>query len=377
MKMGTKDTGVKPALWISAVLFVGAFCMLQQVLSPFSKELPAPGGSDDGQSVREILDRPRMSDVFSVSKVTFNEGTNSHYVPLMTLAYRWTFEACRDYGLSFYQINSWIHFINCMLVFMLVRMFIRSEPVTAAASLGLMFSPTVIDMLRWIAAGINHTLTLFLCLSTAIFWVRYLQKGRGADMASAAVFCGLAFLTKPVAYFLPFALLCFVPFRSVRCREGAPGPARAFMAWTVFWVSLLPFLAVEIYKYPAGDIARRWGGISFGLHPVLRTLDLLSRAVLRAETAAPVREAIMLLVAALLALAFAYALLQKKPLVLFGLAWICGSAVLMLSSNFRGIGSVLRYHYFPLAGVVCILACVADDLFGAIGRSGAWSKYEN
>ena len=91
---------------------------------------------------------------------------------------------------------------------------------------------------------LTDTLFLFFFSLVLLFAARFLSRGRLRDAAVAGLFCGLAIMTRPVALYLPFAMILVAPF--VAYRHNGNRTRSALAAVIVLVTAALPVLPIAV-----------------------------------------------------------------------------------------------------------------------------------
>lgn len=352
--------------YLEIAFFLSLFLALLFSLWPFSNILPEANLTDDGQFILDLFDRNTIDKIFSLSTITYDENSNAHFIPLNNLLFKMVYFLNKELSVSLYLIVALVHFFNSIILFKISQHFFKSLKSSYLIVLTFIFFPVKNEVLSWFAAGFNHTFTLLFCLLSTYFWIKYLRDINDKYFLLSILYATLAFMLKPLAYFLPFSLLCLSLF--VKEVPTLPGQIRILPLKTLcriycmlFVLSL--FILAESYKYPAGSIARQFGGLEFGIHPLLRILDLFTYPLSFNSSIDFLKEVAMFFLLFLLVSVLMFGLYRKKGIILFWLSWICGSSLLMLSGNFRNIDTILRYQYFPFTGLIFLLFYFFDLTF--------------
>ncbi len=357
-----KEAGVK----IKTLIVFGAVLVgLVVVLWPFKADYSA----DDRQFVRDVYDRPNLRDQFSIFKITTNEAPNAHYVPVLLVTFSSLFKIFNGDPRAFFIFNLVIHYLNGVLFYLIFLRITKRSSLVGLASLIFLFHPSNLSTVSWISAGLTHGLTMFFSLNALLGLQLYREKRFKHYYAFSLTACLCAYLTKPLAYSLPLILFLFDWTLSTQLGEKSnfkKNLTRSLTQIAPYFILLMPFIVIAVIKYPFGNVARIWGGMTFGIHPLLRGLDLVSHILIPLKVSPELRFGLVAFVYFACFFLLLVGLIQQRSLVLFSLGWLWSSIFLMLSSNFRPITSLWRYHYYPMMGLLVILISVADILLKMI-----------
>jgi hypothetical protein len=117
------------------------------------------------------------------------------------------------------SVSLGLHVLNSCLVYTLAKRFeLTRGAAFLSASLFLMHG-TRPEAAVWIAARFDLLAALF-SLSTVLLFARYLDKRSARDLSLSVLCCGLALLSKEVAFFLPVMLLLLTASRKKERRDS-------------------------------------------------------------------------------------------------------------------------------------------------------------
>lgn len=326
-------------------------------------------GGDDIQFIRDMKDRNSIIKIFSVTELTRNQGTNSHYMPLCLVIFSTIYKYSNGDPQIFVILNCIIHILNGMLIYILFREFIQKKYLIIISCLMFIFHPTQIHTLAWITAGLSHGLVTFTALLSFICFSRYIAL-ESRTYYCLSILCFLfSLLIKPLA--CGFPLIFFVYSLAVMEKHANLKQIKFknYVSRILPFVSLFSLIfAIEIYKYPYGNIAKNWGGINLGTHVILRGSDLALRYFSMEHFTVTTRTYLLSAIITLFLISLIHALIKKQMTYLVGHAFFWMPVFLMLSSNFRDISSILRYQYIPSIGMIFLVALFIDDLLSSKKR---------
>lgn len=319
--------------------------------------------SDNGQHIKETYDRKHLQDIFSLTKQTWNENANSHYVPITTLLFNILFFLDQNKILPIFYAIIAFHVLNAILFKKTLSLFMKNSLLNRVGTLLFLFHPSCIAVLSWLAAGFNHTISLLLCLTTLLLWIKYLKTESKYYLIVCLISLCLALAMKPITYFLPFSLTSLTLFPFIKLVDDKKIKIRSILHINALLIcAILPFFVIESFKYPQGNVAKNWGGMGDITHTFLRSINLLEstlRNIIPGEENYFVIGFVMFFT---LTMIFTYSILNKEAIIFFWLSWIAGSCVLFLSSNFRDIDTLNRYQYIPLCGLIFISVYIINKI---------------
>jgi len=165
-------------------------------------------------------------------KAFFTKQYVGNYAPLSMISFAIDWALFKGAAPGHHLINLVLHFVNCLLVFQLLRRLLKQDAPAFLLSLLFCIHPFQMETVGWIAAKNNLVAGVFF-LWGLLAYLRFLeQKQRGAYALSFILFC-LAALSKPSA--LCFPLCLFV----IDLLKGLPFDRKAIL-------QKLPFFVVAI-----------------------------------------------------------------------------------------------------------------------------------
>jgi hypothetical protein len=133
------------------------------------------------------------------------------YRPLTYLSLWVDYRIFGDHGWGYHLQNIAIHAANSVLLLVLARRLGFSETVARWAAVLFAVAAVDFEAVMWPGARFD-LLALTFTLLALIFALRYLEAGRGRNVALVALFLALGILNKESAYCFPLLLGCFVVF---------------------------------------------------------------------------------------------------------------------------------------------------------------------
>ncbi|HEX6847533.1 MAG TPA: tetratricopeptide repeat protein [Chitinophagaceae bacterium] len=140
-------------------------------------------------------------------KAMFTDASASNYHPLTMVSLALNYAVSGTEPFSYYLINWLLHILNTALVFLFIYN-ISGKKVYVAAFTSLIFGihPMHVESVAWIAERKDVLYTFFFLLSLIWYW-RFLEGSKRANIIYCFVFFVLSLLSKPAAVILPIVLL--------------------------------------------------------------------------------------------------------------------------------------------------------------------------
>lgn len=167
------------------------------------------------------------------------------FSPLVTLSFAVEY---RLWGLEppgYHAVNLFLHLLNALLVFFLIRLISRSRWTAFFSSLLFALHPLRVESVAWVTERKDLLSALFLLLAL-LAYQRYLLKDRNRDFLLSLFLFAAAALAKMSALVLP-ALLLLVAWKAEgriskrRLREMLPFIALALLLGISGWISVQAF----------------------------------------------------------------------------------------------------------------------------------------
>lgn len=331
---------------------------------PIRADLPVPNHTDDGEYIFDYFDRSSIDAITNIGLQTFDENANSHYVPLNTILFKGLYLLHVYVGVSIYVVLSLFHLCNTILFFCIGRLFFKNITILYVSTFVFLNAVFLTGVLNWFAAGFNHITTQLFCLLAMYCWLSYIARKAIFYFLFSLFFLLCAFSMKPLSLFLPFSMTLLIINNESNVRgivESLKENTTLIEKLCFFYISVFPFFYFESYMYPFGAVARRWGGIELGLHPLLRMFDLFAYSTLGNDISNIGMICFVFTMIFFIFLVAWYAIFSRSGITLFWLSWSLLSCLLVFSTNFRDIHSLVRYLYFPLTGIIFIVGYVLDN----------------
>jgi hypothetical protein len=132
------------------------------------------------------------------------------YRPLVALYGSIMYHLFGGHPFMFHMMNVFLHAANSVMVFVLARVFFRSENTCLPICAALLFAlhPVHVEAVAWIGGGVDVCMTFFFMLSF-LFYVRYREDSRFVFFLISVILYVLALLYKETAITLPLLVLLY------------------------------------------------------------------------------------------------------------------------------------------------------------------------
>ena len=159
---------------------------------------------DDQRYVTE--NRWIMDPSWKILKSIFSQFYAGHYHPLTLLTYSLEFYLFKLNPLPYHATNLFLHLLNTLLVFCVIRR-LRSDLLTSSVA-ALLFSihPLHVESVAWISQRKDLLYSLFF-LGSWICYLRYREKEKSSDYLLSLILFVLSVLSKSMGVTLPVVLL--------------------------------------------------------------------------------------------------------------------------------------------------------------------------
>lgn len=305
-----------------------------------------------------------------------------YYRPLNRASYLLDFQLFGMNPAGFHAVNTVIHTLNVLLVYLLGRRLFTAGPAPLAAALLFAVHPINVETVTFISAR-NNLSALFFSLACFLAFLRGRDSGGLRWHAFGALFLFLGLMSKETALMVivPVCLYTFQPF------HGTGGRKDALFRWGLV---LLPYLAV-IAVYLLMRSAALEGVLGTGMAtaelpqrlarnlyiiPRYLALFLFPAGLTIFHAVPPDWASAPWLIPAWVAIIAALGLILVRggPAARFGLLW--------LGVNFLPVSNIVpipsypmaeRFMYLPSAGFCLIAgALLGGPLFERLGTRVAW-----
>lgn len=315
---------------------------------------------DDQAWLRDTKVRNSITTMFDPRVRSPNPFSTTYYLPLQSALFWVMVELFGRSAQAFHVLCLGIHVAASSLVYLLTRTLTRNPWV--ALITGALFVAHVghVQSVTWVSATVSHPLVTVFIVATMLAWVRMMDTGRRVYyfVALGSLLTGL--LIRESAVIVPVLMVLLEaalalrdnPTRTIKAHLArAP---RAALKYIPFVAMTLPIIAISAYKYPRGSLHQSWGGVSLGIHPLLRLMDFSTLLVYPAHQSSSLKLG---LATALVLLGWGlFYTFRKWPLWTFCLLWIGIGLAPYTLSNFNPAQHIMRYLYPASVGYVLLLA---------------------
>ena len=159
---------------------------------------------DDPDQVLENTDVHQLSAAGTMA--IFSSFYVGMYQPLTSQVYAVVYQIFGPEATAFHSLSLLIHLLNVLLVFMLVRQFVKRDgPALVTAAL-FALNPMQTESVAWISATSNLLYTAFF-LAGLITYLRYIRTGHIKQLIFTLLLFMLSLLSKPSAVTFPVIML--------------------------------------------------------------------------------------------------------------------------------------------------------------------------
>ncbi|MBU4267834.1 MAG: glycosyltransferase family 39 protein, partial [Acidobacteria bacterium] len=128
------------------------------------------------------------------------------FSPLVTLTFALEYKLWELDPRGYHAVNLFLHILNALLVFFLIRNVSRSPATAFFTSLLFAIHPLRVESVAWVTERKDLLFTFFFLLALQ-FYIRYLKKDSGRDYLATLLLFAFAILAKMSALVLPAVLL--------------------------------------------------------------------------------------------------------------------------------------------------------------------------
>ncbi len=337
---------------------------------------------DDNAWMNDTAVRNSLETIFDPTLHSENLFANTYYLPLQSALFYVMVDQFGRAPRPYHVMAVLIHIAASLLLYSLVITTGAGAAPAFIASMFFAMHPGNEQSVTWVVASTSHPLVTVFVLATMIAFYRHLRSGSITAYLVALAMYVTAMLVRESAVVVP-ALLMGIEVLLDPLPGGPARPTffarfcdqknwRAALKYVPFALLALPILYFAWMKYQTGNVRNDWGGVSIGVHALVRFYDFFTLMLL------PKPQEYELKMALVGFLIFASALMlfcaaRTRPW-LFPLAWIhLGTAPYVLS-NFNPALHVTRYLYPGIVALSLLIAFMLRDASLRTGRMG-WVIY--
>jgi len=140
--------------------------------------------------------------------------------PLLMISFRLDHLLYGTHPLGYHVTNVLLHFINGLLVFLIVRFFTREGPLSFAAGLLFTVNPAHSEAVAWLS-GRSESVAAIFYLASFYFFIRYRDGRRRTYYLLSLVFFLLSLFAKETPAVFPFLLVAYDALQSYWQRPNA------------------------------------------------------------------------------------------------------------------------------------------------------------
>jgi len=315
------------------------------------------GSGDNLEWSDEAQERDTFKKIIDYRYYSGRPGPSSYFNPVQLLVWRYM---RTHYGTNhhpYHLLCNLIHIINTIIVFFLLKIFIKNKFLTFTAALSFGVYYLNFQTVGWIASAIAIGLTGFFILSTLLLVIKYFQtKNKFFYFLSLLAFFLGTFTKEPVVFAIPILLAYYLIVQ----REKVLKFIKTDLIFLPYLILSVPIILITFARLSNSAVVNLWGGFNLGIHMLYRFIDFINYLI----TIIPVSFTIQIIVAIFILLLFPlliyYGLKDRK--LLFLSIWLVLSISIYTYSNFRDIYGLARYLYLPSVAWFGLLYYIAANI---------------
>ncbi len=315
------------------------------------------GGYDNLEWYNEAQERDTLEKIIDYKYYSGRYGPSAFFNPIQLFIWRYMTTHYEKSPFPYHLLSTLIHIINTIIVFFILRMFIKSNFFSFVATLSFAIYYLNFRTIEWIAAAITTGLATFFILSTFFLAIKYFQtKKRCFLILSLLIFFLGTFTKEYVVFTIPLLLAYYLIIQRkkvLKFVETDPFVLPYFML-------SLPIILITLAKLNNSAIVNRWGGTNFGIHMFYRFIDFINYLITAIPVSFNIKMAIAMFILFSFPLLIYYGLRDKN--LLFLVVWLIVFISIYIYSNFRNIYTLARYLYLPSIAWFGLLYYIAANI---------------
>ena len=169
------------------------------------------GGGDNLEWYNEAQERYSFKKIIDYKYYSGRPGPSAYFNPVQLLVWRYMVVRYDKDPYPYHLLSLLIHIINIIIAFFLLKIFIKSNFFSFAATLSFELYYQNFKTIGWTAAGITTGLSLFFILSTIFLAIKYLQtKNKFFYFSSLLIFFVGTFVKEYVIFTIPLLLAYYL-----------------------------------------------------------------------------------------------------------------------------------------------------------------------
>ncbi|MEK7664978.1 MAG: hypothetical protein AAB361_02450 [Patescibacteria group bacterium] len=316
------------------------------------------GGYDVMELYREAQNRNTFKKIIDYKYFSQGGGpTSAYFNPVILLVWRQMATNYDKNHFFYHLLCTLIHIINTMIVFFLLKAFIKNNLFSFLATLSFTIYYLNFLTVGWIASGINQGLTIFLVLSALLSVIKYFQTKNTFFYFLSLLSFFLGTFTKEIAIFtIPILLAYYIIIQ----REKIFKFIKPDLILLPYLILSLPIILITFARMNGSAVITSFGGINFGAHMLYRFLDYVNYMITIIPASHIAKITLAMFILFLLPFLIYYGLRDKK--LLFLTIWLALSIAIFIFSNFRDIYDLGRYLYLPSIAWFAMLYYIASNI---------------
>ena len=159
------------------------------------------GGGDNLEWYNEAKERNTLGKIIDYRYYSGRLGPSSYYNPIQLLIWRYMVINYDKNHYPYHLLSIFIHIINTVIVFFFLKIFIKNNFFSFAASLSFAIFYPNFETMGWIAAAITTGLAAFFILFTLFLAIKYFQRKNEFFYFSSLLIFFLGTFTKEYVVF--------------------------------------------------------------------------------------------------------------------------------------------------------------------------------
>ncbi len=315
------------------------------------------GGGDNLEWYQEVKERNTLEKIFDYKYYSGRFGPSSYFNPVQLLVWRYMVTHYDKNHYPYHLLCTLIHIINTIIVFFLLKTFIKNNFFSFGAALSFAIYYLNFETIGWISATITTGLAAFFILSTLFLSIKYFQtKNKFFYLSSLLTFAVGTFTKEYVVFVIPILLVYYL----ITQKKMVLKFIKTDLIFLPYLILSLPIILITFAKLNTSAIVTTWGGFNLGIHMFYRFTDFINYLI----TIVPVSFVIQIAVTAFILFSFPlliyYGLKDKN--LLFLTTWLVLLISIYIYSNFRDIYSLARYLYLPSVAWFGLLYYIAANV---------------
>jgi len=300
-------------------------------------------GYDNMECYNEVQERNTFKKIIDYKYYSGRLTQSSYFNPIQLLVWKYLVDHYDKNPYPYHLLCVLIHIINTIILFFLLKIFLKEKVLTFLAALSFGVSYLNFQTIGWIAAGIAWGIATFFILSTLLLLIKYFQtKNKFFYLLSLLAFFLGTFTKEPVVFAIPILLAYYLIIQ----REKILKFIKTDLFILPYLILSLPITLISSSRLESSALINIWGGFNFGVHMLYRFIEFINYLIVMV----PVSFTIQMGVAMFILLSFPFLIYYglKDRKLLFLTIWLVLLISIYIYSNFRNISTLTsKYLYLP------------------------------